>query len=104
MAKVRPMILWINQTGWYQSMTFGIPLSTTIGKYQYVSDNLNQIIDISDCVFFDKAYEKPMRAVICQATRADGNVIQSKHFIGKVTDEALKKQIEDKLFAWLFTN
>ena len=97
-AKVRPMILWISQKGWYKSMTFGIPLSTT-GFY---SDNNNQEIKISDCLFLDKGFEKPMRAVLCQATRADGNVIQTKHVIGKITDEVLKKTIEDKLFAWLW--
>jgi hypothetical protein len=98
-AKVRPMILWIGQTGWYRSMTFGIPLSTT----NYYSDRLNHAIAISNCMFIDKSYEKPMRAVLCQATRADGCVIETKHLVGKITDNVVKQQIEDKLFNWLFS-
>ena len=92
------MILWISQNGWYKSMTFGIPLSTS-GFY---SDNNNQAIAVSDCIFSDKAYEKPMRAILCQATRTDGNVIQTKHLVGQVTDQVVRKAIEDKLFAWLW--
>ena len=97
-AKIRPMILWIDQLNWYNSMTFGIPLSTT----KYYTDSFNQAIAISDCVFWNKLFEKPMRAILCQATRADGNVLQAKHRIGQVADRVVRRNIEDKLFKWLF--
>lgn len=80
-------------------MTFGIPLSTS----DFHSDNWNHAINISDCLFTDTKYERPMRAIICQATRADGNVISDKAFIGKVTNEVTKSQIENKMLAWLFS-
>lgn len=97
-AKIRPMILWIDQSNWYKSMAFGIPLSTT----GYFTDSHNQAIKLSDCIFFEKRYEKPMRAILCQATRADGCVIERKHLVGKLTNQVIRNNIENKLFTWLF--
>ncbi len=97
-AKVRPMILWIDKSKWYSSMTFGIPLSTS----RFFTDNHNEAISIAHCVFLDKKYEKPMRAVLSQATRADGNVLLAKHKVGQVTDLAIRANIENKLLNWLF--
>jgi len=92
------MILWITQKNWYNSMAFGIPLSAS----RYITDNLNQTVKISDCLFFDKNYEKPMTAILCQATRVDGNIFESKHLVGQITNESVKTNIQNKLFAWLF--
>lgn len=97
-AKVRPMILWIGKTSWYRSMTFGIPLSSSY----YISDNLNEMLDINMCIFHDRKYERVMRAVICQSTRVDGNVLRNKDRVGVVNDVLIRKRIEDKLFQWLF--
>lgn len=99
-AKVRPMILWIDKSNWYKSMTFGIPLSTS----DFHSDKWNHAINISDCLFFDSKYEKPMRAVICQATRADGNVVSDRTLVGKITDQVTRLKIENKLLDWLFAS
>lgn len=79
-------------------MTFGIPLSST----RYYSDGHNEAIAIDHCLFFDKKYEKPMRAILSQATRADGNVLIAKHKVGQITDMTIKINIENKLLNWLF--
>ncbi|MCR4330222.1 MAG: hypothetical protein NUV65_06795 [Candidatus Roizmanbacteria bacterium] len=92
------MILWIDKIRWYDSMTFGIPLSTS----DFFSDTHNQEIKIEHCIFFDKRYESPMRAVLAQATRTDGNVLLAKHKVGHIADSTIKTQIEEKLWVWLF--
>jgi len=99
-AKHRPLLLWIPQINWYKSMAFGIPLSLS-GFY---SDPRNHAINISDCVYLDKAEEKPRRAVIAQATRIDCGSFISKTKLGMVTDQIVQHTIEDKLFNWLFQN
>ncbi len=79
-------------------MTCGIPLSSSY----YISDNLNEMLDINMCIFHDRKYERVMRAVICQSTRVDGNVLRNKDRVGVVNDVLIRKRIEDKLFQWLF--
>lgn len=97
-VKIRPLILWVNQDKWFNSMAFGIPLSTS-GFY---SDTFNHAIKIEDCTFFQKDKEKPMRALIFQATRVDGNVLHSKTLIGKLSSSKVKSEIENKLLEWIF--
>jgi len=93
------MILWVSQDKWHKSMTFGIPLSTS----GYFKDRHNEIVEIAHCTFFDKQYEKPMRAIVSQATRADGNVLRAKHKIGQIVDTTIRTNIENKLWEWLFS-
>lgn len=99
-AKHRPLLLWIPQINWYNSMSFGIPLSAT-GFY---TDNCNQVINISDCVYLDITQEIPRRAMIAQATRIDIGTFFSFPKKGMVTDIVVQQTIEDKLFNWLFQN
>lgn len=97
--KVRPIILWLDQTDWFDSMAFAIPLSASkIGNDKY-----NQVIALNDFLFLhsDKKYERPMRAMIHQATRIDGNVLNRQRLIGKVNNSVLQIQIENKLREWL---
>jgi hypothetical protein len=44
-----------------------------------------------------------MRAMIHQATRIDGNVLNSEKVIGRLTNTVKMKRIEDKLFNWIFS-
>lgn len=97
-VKVRPMILWIDKSAWYKSMCFGIPLSTT----QYYSDKYNHGILIDDCIFENPNFSKPHRAVISQATRADGNAFQSTSRIGCINNRMVQDEIEKKLLEWVF--
>lgn len=43
-----------------------------------------------------------MRAIIHQATRIDGCVLNTNRLIGKITDSVVKTKIEDKLIDWIF--
>ncbi|MDP3764566.1 MAG: hypothetical protein Q8Q95_03010 [bacterium] len=99
-AKPRPAILWLDQVSWFKSMAFAIPLS----KSGMIEDRFNEIIKISDYTFLhsDITYRVPMRAVICQATRIDGNVLSQNKLIGKITDTNLMNKIENKLLNWVF--
>lgn len=99
-GKARPIILWLDQTFWSQSMAFGIPLS----KAKFYSDKVNEGIKLSDYQFLHKnpVYNVPMRAIICQATRIDGNVLSSNRIIGKITSSVSKRSIENKLLDWIF--
>lgn len=99
-AKTRPILLWVGQTKWHESMTFAIPLSAS----NLINDTHNAIIYLPDYAFLhsDQKYHRPMRAVIHQATRIDGNVLNSKKLIGKITNQILQDQIDNKLLNWLF--
>lgn len=99
-GKPRPIILWLDKIFWSQSMAFGIPLSKT----NMYSDKFNQIIKLPEYQFThnDLNYKIPMRAVICQSTRIDGNVLQKGSIIGRITDSVLQKNIENKLLNWIF--
>ena len=98
--KSRPVILWIDQIHWFQSMAFAIPLSKS-GMYE---NKFNEIIKIENYMFLhnDTSYKTPMRAIVCQATRIDGCVISTNRLLGKITDIVLKNKIENKLFNWIF--
>jgi len=100
--KIRPVILWIDQEGWFNSMAFAIPLN----KSRIYEDNFNEILLLRDYNFIhsNNNYETPMRAVIHQATRVDGNVLKNKNIIGQVTNKVKQKSIESKLFNWIFDN
>lgn len=99
-AKVRPIILWIDKIHWFKSMTFGIPLSAS----KMYDDRYNQIILLSDYTFVhsNNNYHKPMRAVVHQATRFDGNVFRGDMLVGKINNTVIQKKIEDKLLDWLW--
>lgn len=98
--KIRPILLWIGQDRWFQSMTFGIPLSKThiheakyehpiyLNQYQFLHTNQNK--------------KMPMRAMITQATRIDGTTLKKSELIGKLTDILVQKEIENKLMGWIF--
>lgn len=98
-AKIRPILLWIDQSNWFQSMTFGIPLSAKIYEDKY-----SHPILLNDYVFLhsDAIYHKPMRAVIHQATRVDGNVFRNDMLIGKINNSVVQYNIENKLFEWIW--
>ncbi len=99
-AKIRPVLLWLDQSRWYQSMSFAIPLSTSSLR----DDLYNKIIRLEDYVFTSDnlKYHQPMRAMIHQATRIDGNVLHASRMIGRVINNTLQKEIEEKLFNWIF--
>ncbi len=101
-SKARPVIIWIDQSRWYQSMAFAIPLSAS----SLLNDSFNHIILLEHYTFEhkDTTYNKPMRAIIHQATRIDGNVLSQDKFIGRITDKFLQNTIENKLLEWLFGN
>lgn len=98
--KVRPILLWIDKYDWFQSMTFAIPLSAS----RVVEDNYNEPILLEDYTFIhkDEKYHRPMRAIIHQSTRIDGNVLNEHRVIGRLINEVRMKKIEDKLFNWVF--
>ncbi len=81
-------------------MTFGIPLSSS----SLVDDSHNQCIYLPEYAFVhaDPRYNIPMRAIISQATRVDGNVFNQARLIGNITDLSVRGKIENKLFDWLF--
>lgn len=98
--KVRPVLLWIGQDRWFQSMSFGIPLSTTNiheGKYEHP-------IYLNHYQFLHRKKErnKPMRVMITQATRIDGMALKKSELIGKLNDIITQRQIENKLMDWIF--
>lgn len=99
-TKQRPVILWLDHKKWYQSMAFGIPLSAS-----KIFDSIyNEPIYLHqyDFLYKDTSKYLPMRAMIHQATRIDGCVLNSDDLIGKINDINLMKRIEDKLINWLF--
>lgn len=100
MAKTRPILLWIAQARWHESMAFAIPLSSS----NLINNIYNQIIYLPDYAFLhsDPNYKRPMRAVIHQATRIDGNVLNTNRLIGKIVNLTLQSEIENKLLNWLF--
>lgn len=100
-SKIRPVILWIDQVDWYQSMAFAIPLSAT---NPYTQDLYNEPILLTHYSFLhtDSQYKKPMRAVIHQSTRIDGNVLDKTKIIGKITDTVVQGKIENKMLKWIF--
>jgi hypothetical protein len=99
--KIRPVLLWIDKLNWFESMAFAIPLSTTNSMLE---NKFNEPIEIKDFNFIhtNKDYFRPMRAMIHQSTRIDGNALPSNEIIGKVTDNVKKEKIENKLFSWIF--
>lgn len=99
-AKIRPIILWLDNDYWIESMAFGIPLSSN----KIYSNKHNQKILLTDYVFShkDSRYERPMRALIHQATRIDGCVLSKSKIIGTITNSVVKDEIENKLFEWIF--
>src|SRR5258708_39261933 len=60
-AKIRPVLIWIDQSRWFESMTFAIPLSAS----NLHDDSHNQCIYLSDYAFLhvDLKYNRPMRAM-----------------------------------------
>lgn len=99
-GKIRPILLWIDQSNWFESMTFGIPLSSV----KIYENKYNFPVLLTDYVFLHSngSYNKPMRAVIHQATRIDGNVFRDDMLIGKVNNVVVQQNIENKLFNWLW--
>lgn len=99
-AKIRPVILWKSQSSWHESMSFGIPLSAS----RLTEDMFNEVISLSDYTYLNKnpKYQKPMRAVITQSSRIDGNLLTEKMLIGKLTNQTIQSKIENKLLSWLF--
>ena len=99
-SKIRPILLWIDKENWFESMTFGIPLSVS----KIYENDYNQPIYLSDYTFLhnDRIYHRPMRALIHQATRVDGNVFKQDKIIGKISNNVIKQKIENKLFKWLW--
>ncbi len=99
-SKSRPIILWLDQSYWFQSMAFAIPLS----KSRIYSDRLNEVIKLTDYQFLhtDTIYREPMRAIIHQSTRIDGNVLSNNRIIGKITNRVSQDKIENKLLNWIF--
>lgn len=100
-AKPRPFLLWLDKSNWIDSMSFGIPLSTSnllnITKTNVLIQKNHYIFTHSK-----STYNQPMRAIIHQATRVDGNVCERKDVIGIVTDKVIQEEIQNKLFEWLF--
>jgi hypothetical protein len=99
--KVRPILLWIDKHNWRESMSFAIPLSSS----KLADNDYNEIIYLEDYSFVhkDEKFHRPMRAMIHQATRIDGNVLNSEKVIGRLTNTVKMKRIEDKLFNWIFS-
>jgi hypothetical protein len=99
-AKIRPVLLWIDQSNWYESMTFGIPLSSG----RIFENKYNYPVLLTDYTFLhsDGIYNKPMRAVIHQATRIDGNVFRNNMLIGRINNAVVQQNIENRLLDWLW--
>lgn len=100
-AKIRPIILWSNQKYWKESMAFGIPLSKT---NPIVENDFNQPILMDDYsyLYSNEKYHNPMRALIHQSTRIDGNVLSQHWLLGEITNDIVKQKIDNKLFNWIF--
>ena len=98
--KLRPILLWIDKYDWFQSMSFAIPISSS----KILENNYNEPILLEDFIFIhkNKIYYRPMRAIIHQATRIDGNILSRNKIIGRLTNEVRMKKIEEKLFNWIF--
>lgn len=99
--KIRPVLLWIDKLNWFESMAFAIPLSTTNSMLE---NKFNEPISIADYKFIhkDKKYERPMRAMIHQSTRIDGNTLLINEVIGILIDNVKRGKIENKLLNWIF--
>lgn len=95
----RPVLIWIHQLEWIDSIAFGIPLSSvhTPGLFKV-------LIKIEDCSFLDISQDKvkPRTAIINQATRFSGNTINMTKVFGRLTDLVIQEEINNKLFDWLF--
>ena len=102
MPKKRPVLIWISKSKWHKSMAFGIPLSKDVRK---LTKNYDQLIEIKDCKYLNTnpIYQIPRNAAINQATRIDGNNLNSNDIIAKLTNEVIKNLIQDKLIEWLFS-
>jgi len=103
LSKVRPVLLFQDQSKWDKSLTFAIPLSTTNPS---TDNQYNHPISLTDYSFLhsDSKYHRPMRAQISYATRILGNAIQDKDLIGKVTNKTAMAKIGDKLNEWVFVS
>lgn len=95
----RPVLIWIGQLNWIDSIAFGIPLSSV-----YTSSLFKVKIKIEDCNFFNIPQEKirPSTAIINQATRFSGNIINIKKIFGKLTNLVIREEINNKMFEWFF--
>lgn len=102
-GKVRPIILWKTQTYWYRSMSFAIPVSSTQPMLETLYDEPIKLEHYS-FQHLDPRKHIPMRAVISQSTRIDGNVLNLANKIGSLTDKTVQSKIENKLWDWLFTD
>lgn len=100
-SKPRPFLLCIDQKNWIESMTLGIPLSTS---HLFNITATTAHIKKTDYVFLhtDQKYYQPMRAVIHQVTRLNGNVIRSEDLIGEINNKSVIDEIENKLLDWVF--
>lgn len=100
-GKPRPIVVWTNQENWVDSMSFGIPTSAT----KLRSDPVNEIVLLPHYSFqhSNKALHQPMRVIISQSTRIDGNALAKNQLVGKITDLVVQKRIEEKLFNWIFS-
>jgi hypothetical protein len=98
--KIRPILLWIDKNNWRDSMAFAILLSAS----RILENDYNEPIYLSDYKFKHKnnIYNRPMRAMIHQSTRIDGNILKKDKIIGKLTNLVKMRKIEDKLFNWMF--
>ncbi|MFC1615407.1 hypothetical protein ACFL2L_01270 [Patescibacteria group bacterium] len=99
-SKIRPVLLWIGQNSWYNSMAFAIPLSSS----KIIENQYNQPIYLEHYSFLHKnaIYHRPMRAIVHQSTRIDGCALKQERIIGKLTDQLIQSKIESKLFNWIF--
>ena len=95
----RPVLIWLHQSNWHDSMAFGIPLSSI-----YIPDLFKVLIKPEDCTFSNiSQYIVIARtAIITQATRFSGNTINITKVFGKLTDLAIQEKINNKLNEWLF--
>jgi hypothetical protein len=99
-TKVRPCILWIDQDRWVGGMSFAIPVSSS----RFYSNDHNEQISLSQITYSTSNInlQRPIRAVIYQATRIDGGAFNTHDVLGKVTDRVVQERIETKLISWLF--
>ena len=95
----RPVLIWIHQLNWIDSIAFGIPLSSI-----YTPGLFKVLIKIEDCSFSDISQDKviPRMAIINQATRFSGNTINITKVFGRLSDLAIQEEINNKLNEWLF--
>lgn len=99
-GKIRPILLWLDKSKWFESMAFAIPLSCG----RIYENDYNQPISLNDYVFLhsNQNRHRPMRAIIHQATRVDGNVLSLNKKIGRITNAVVQQKIENKLLEWIF--